>query len=1592
MAALLRAKGIFSLPNFLSEIPEGALLEALNVVIDRDGIIEPRRGFRQWKAFGDISSRAKQLLSYRDKTLVHYGTKLGYETTGNFVPFQDSTGLVDASVIETETGRRIRGVEANGNFYVTTSTGIKRVSSLTDQFLSASKENQLVDAGVAQALDPVVLADYSSSGWMVGLSRVAYRVLIGLTDNNDNLLVGAPSSRVVVTNSASQSCNTKLKIFLPSGLTTDNFIQIYRSNNPFASSIELLDTTVQPDDEVLQIGEVVLTSEDIARGYVDFSDTVPAELQEVGTPLYNNQNTGDGALQTNFAPPFAKDIALYKNAVFFANTKTRHSLDINLLSVEGIEDISISAASLTGTTLSLTTSVNHGLSNGEELFVLVPNTYVPHTYSSAAIATDALTNSTLKDNSIVTSTAAINGLAINTFYRVKRLSTTTIQLLDEKYNVVDITGTASGTLNEQASVCGVFSCQNVGSNTLDITVATGTVALSSLEKDAKLFPAHLTIAKTSSVNKYFFGGNQGVFNLLVNDSVNTIGTALEDKYFRLNSYDRLRPYTFYLSLNEAAPPLDSVTYPETASTIPANVVLENRALEFVVSLNPSGTADNFNPATGVFTKASHGLTNSSTISLNDTFSGAFDTSTLYFVNKLDDNTFTLAYTYGGPAITGTILPLWKQFDNNTDVNTGTDIITVTSHGFGIGVSTPCKLSTTGTFPTVTGSSLDSITTYYAKGITSNTIELYRTADLTGSKVDITAVGSGTTTIIVESLFELSRKSNKVDVAQAISNALDIYGDWNTSTTHKFTISTSALTGSTPPPYTNFNIPSHGLSDGDRVIIEANGTGPTIAFPVLDKMPLDGYYIKLVDTNNFEVYTDAAFTNLVTFSSQGIGSLVLKTNRVTCQNITSGEFGYNSSIALASQVNPDIKAGDSTFSVDILTYGYGEKYSKDTAEFLVKRSRFPLVADRIDETARSLIKLVNINSSLEVVTATYSSGLQDFTPRITFSSKSIDDTPIYFGFRDEQVSGLDAGNDDFEPTLPQVLSASGSSGTTVTYTTSIAHGLVAGDTVVIYSSNSPGVYTVASAPTTLTFTIVYSSSQAADSFVLFFKGEVLTTAETNPNRLYFSKLQQPDAVPLTNYIDIGPKNKAIQRILPLKDSLIVIKEEGLYRVSGIVPDIIDTGFDFSNLVQAPDTAVVLNNQVFVFTTQGVATVTENGATVASRFIENKLIPLTLYNNFKFASFGVSYESDRAYLLFVPTTSTDTVATQCWRYNTFTQAWTRWNKPAACANVNIKTNKLYWGNDDINEIEEERKSFDRLDFADRQYNSEIPPGGYDIAASTLTLPSVANVTVGDALVQTQYVSLAEIKNWAYKISLDTAIPSGSVSFYQNFTPISGSDIKTNIQAIVDQVNLDVGTSFVAPTASSFQDIQTEFNTLMSQMNASAALNITTYNNSTGTKEYETSILSVNNLTSVVSIDDLPPFIEGDLMHYKRIESDVIYAPISLGDPSVMKQVRETTTLFANLNFKSASMGYATDLDAAYDYQTFSMQGSGAFGNFNFGQAVFGGTGPSYPFRTYMPREKQRGRYWNLRFKHSFARFTYSLLGISVVPSSTTDRAYR
>jgi len=236
----LKARGIFTFPNHLSEVPEGALEEALNVVIDRNSVIEPRRGMSSFgNSFGNSTDRAKQLIEYKDRILFHYDDKLLYDSdgAGSFLEF-------DGSYTEAQSGLRIKSIEQNSNLYFTTDEGVKKISAVSSaNFTTAA--GFITEAGGVKALDiESAIANYTSSGFFSPISKVAYKVVWGITDNNDNLILGSPSARIILENiSTTDSSTVDLTFPVPSDIdSTDYFYQIYRTGVFTASSIPLLDT------------------------------------------------------------------------------------------------------------------------------------------------------------------------------------------------------------------------------------------------------------------------------------------------------------------------------------------------------------------------------------------------------------------------------------------------------------------------------------------------------------------------------------------------------------------------------------------------------------------------------------------------------------------------------------------------------------------------------------------------------------------------------------------------------------------------------------------------------------------------------------------------------------------------------------------------------------------------------------------------------------------------------------------------------------------------------------------------------------------------------------------------------------------------------------------------------------------------------------------------------------------------------------------------------------------------------------------------------------------------------------------------------
>lgn len=241
----------------------------------------------------------------------------------------------------------------------------------------------------------------------------------------------------------------------------------------------------------------------------------------------------------------------------------------------------------------------------------------------------------------------------------------------------------------------------------------------------------------------------------------------------------------------------------------------------------------------------------------------------------------------------------------------------------------------------------------------------------------------------------------------------------------------------------------------------------------------------------------------------------------------------------------------------------------------------------------------------------------------------------------------------------------------------------------------------------------------------------------PNGIMWSKQQQPEHVPYAHLELVGNKGSSIRRIVALRDSLFILKDDGVFRLTGSGGSWQIEAIDTSTKILAPDSAVVLNNQIYCLTDQGIVSISDVGVQVLSRNIEdqiNELIGLN-FEGLKKISFGISYETDRKYILYTISGASDTFCTQAFVFNTFTQAWTTWDKPARIGLVNKTDNLLYLAQPDSKHLLKERKSYTFRDYIDEEIE------GYSLVSysdKSLVLSSVSDLTVGDLLYQSANVN--------------------------------------------------------------------------------------------------------------------------------------------------------------------------------------------------------------------------------------------------------------
>lgn len=1442
---LLKALGLNFSPNQL-EVAPGSLVEASNVIIRRDDVIESRRGYGLYgTAMGTSSDRCKQLLTYKKKIIRHFSDRFQFENGLNnagIASFFDFNEIVNgvpvvASIQEAETGLRIKATEANGNFYFTTSDGIKKISAKSD---SDFVNSDITEAGGIKALDTSAFLNVTlgnQSGFLPSDSGVAYKILWGSKDSNGLLVLGTPSDPVTILNPLldlilKDFSNLLLQInnvtnFLPkSTLLTD--LDYYSLALPIsASSIELKDNLVSLSEkldedllfatdggaatayEPLNINTATVSSGTVtiafttatAADYFSAGDkinmpidpatailgftsggvtidgintnqiitTVAASSIQFAAKDYtvNNPNGISGAI-TNIPTAVAGPVIL---------TSTNHGL-------KNSQSIIISGSNSTPA-INGTYTVSNVTANTFQITVAAPIT-VAGTSASWNIVIDGFTTATIEsyefrsiaipeDQSIPATNDQLVSLqnyfsdillTLQDFIANKSNKIVSTSLYSSYLEQLNTTSSATVTLTltippkvlQYTAPNNPFFYQAYRT---DISPVTGVSSISDLEiiqeytQIEEKFPTSAEF--TSGIISFTDNTPESIAgtgaNLYTNERSGEGGLQANDVPPFALDVNEFKGYTFFS--NTKTRQRKTLTLLGVVNMI-SNFNLSN---PYKLTISNGTTTNTYKFITGLteVNELSCGAAagfSSSGVADYFIINSANDEASYYVWFKvgsatepdLSANKTGIQISVNAADSTTVVADKTKDAIKNTlgvfisDLSVTVTVVGSTFNAVGHGFSNNDEITlfSTGELPKDTnGDLLSSDRSYFVVNSAANTFEISEVSG--GATISLSTTGSGTIKALGPSSTSSTVFINRADVGNVTDNpALSqtfLPADVNTAT--------DVIT-----------ITNHGYSDGFSFRLSSTGGLPgglVAATP---------YYIVSSTANTFKL------------SASSGGSAI---------DLTTAGTGVHT-----------IRSMPSSFSLTELQEGRGENVSNK--EILI--SPDVSVAIAIEETAKSLIRIINRNQD-EFINAFYISGTSTSPGTILLESQDIISDSFYIMGSDSTI-GL-SFNPDLSPGSVPITNISIANPTVIT---AMNHGLLNGEKIVISNSNSipsiDGVYTIThDGISTFKIPVDVTGLGTQGAFEPTSISEV-SSNEEKANRVYYSKFQQPESVPILNFLDVGVSDKKILRIFPLRDSLFVFKEDGLYRISGEVTPFSVALFDSSCILTAPDSLSVANNQLYGWTTQGISTATEAGVSVISRPIDTEILKKasSQFVNFKSATWGVGYESDNSYTVYTTSDTNDSSATIGFRYSNLTNTWTTVDKMATSGIINSSDDKLYLGAGDTNFIEKERKDFTRFDYADRELSFDITGGA--VANDVISLSSVSGLSIGDVVVQDQTLTVFEFNSLLEKLDIDPGLSDSD--YFSTLSAQSGDDLRAKLVALAAKLDIDATSGYSAEIVSS------------------------------------------------------------------------------------------------------------------------------------------------------------------------------------------------
>lgn len=198
--------------------------------------------------------------------------------------------------------------------------------------------------------------------------------------------------------------------------------------------------------------------------------------------------------------------------------------------------------------------------------------------------------------------------------------------------------------------------------------------------------------------------------------------------------------------------------------------------------------------------------------------------------------------------------------------------------------------------------------------------------------------------------------------------------------------------------------------------------------------------------------------------------------------------------------------------------------------------------------------------------------------------------------------------------------------------------------------------------------VTSSNLSAFDYERNASNGVLVSRDDKPNRLIYSKPDEPEHFPELNFIDIGNEADPIMALSPLRGALLVFKRDGIFRVTGSAPD--NWRVDVLDTVLRPlrgESVATLGETAAVYTQRGVFLVDEGG----SQDISDGLVAETLITAARTAiltptTYGVFVTAlNESGLLLVgqPDSAGSAVTRTIYCWSQTTRAWTTWQARAS-----------------------------------------------------------------------------------------------------------------------------------------------------------------------------------------------------------------------------------------------------------------------------------------------------------------------------------------